>query len=244
MPEEQPNDNLLFAEEQPARSVRTLEALLRLYAEGHRNFSGSDLRGVTVNIIAEDVKFLDLREINLRGSNLTAVVLNRSTLLKVDLTGSDLSDCNLQGADLSNCRLDQCSFSNSDLKRTNLGHSSCRGSDFMQANLQNIMIYNSDADFTASNFTKANFQSTFLSGKFSHTKFCSSTLRKATFKNFYAQGADFSDADLRDIELPTPTTVDIRYSYYNQKTKFSSNFDPVAMGMELVDVDDVTNSKD
>ncbi|MBE9206407.1 pentapeptide repeat-containing protein [Nostoc sp. LEGE 06077] len=216
--------------------------MLRLYTEGHRNFSNSDLRGVTGNIISQEIKSLNLREIILRRSNLTAVVLCRSATLKVDLTGSDLSNCNLQGADLSTCKLDQCNFSNSDLRRANLSRSSCRVSDFMKANLQNIMIYNNDTDFTASNFTEANFRSTYLSGKFSHTKFCKSNLRKATFKSFYSQGADFLDADLRDIELPTPTTVDIRYSYYNQKTKFSPDFDPIEMGMELIE--EITDLED
>jgi len=234
---------IMLSEQQPARPVRTLEALLRLYAEGHRNFSGSDLRGVTFNIIDKEIKSLDLREIILKGSNLTAIILSRGQALKVDLNGSDLSNCNLQGADLSGCRLDQCNFSNSDLRRANLQRSSCRGSDLIQAKLQNISFHDHnihDTDFTASNFTEASFGSSYLNGRFSQANFRGSNFHKATLKNFHSQGSDFSDADLRDIILST--SVDIRYSYYNHKTKFSKNFDPIAMGMELIE--DENDSED
>ena len=73
--EEEPISQLSLWEQQPAKPVRTLEALLKFYAEGHRNFSGSDLRGVSVNIIDEKIEELNLREIILKGSNLTAIVL-------------------------------------------------------------------------------------------------------------------------------------------------------------------------
>ncbi len=230
---------IMLSEQQPARPVRTLEALLRLYAEGHRNFSGSDLRGMTVNIIDKEIKYLDLREIILNGSNLTATILARSVEIKVDLTGSDLSNCNLQGANLSTSRLDQCNFSNSDLRGANLSPSSCRGSDFIQAKLQNIS-FGSYADFTASNFTKANFRSSHVAGKFSQAIFCGSNFHKATLHHFDSPQADFSDADLRDIVLST--CLNIRYSYYNHKTKFSKNFDPISMGMELIE--DESDSED
>ncbi|MBD2207198.1 pentapeptide repeat-containing protein [Calothrix sp. FACHB-1219] len=231
---EESTSNLTFSQ-QPPQKVRTLEALLKLYAKGHRNFSGSDLRGVTVNILDQEVKYLDLSEIILRESNLTAIVFNRTPTLKVNLTGADFSSCYLQGADLSSCRLDQCNFSNSDLTRANLARCSCRGSDFIQAKLQNIMMSEYDTDLTASNFTKANLTSSYLSGKFSNANFRGCNFYKVTFKSFYAQGSDFSDADLREIQLPAPTTVDLRYSYYNHQTKFSKNFDPIAMGMELIE---------
>lgn len=226
--------NFTFSQQQPAQPVRTLEVLLKLYAQGHRNFSGSDLRGVTVNILEKEIKYLDLREIILKESNLTAIVLNRAIDLKVDLTGADLSNCNLQGANLSNCRLDQCNFNNSNLRRANLAYSSCRGSDFIQANLKNIIINDSHLnDFTASNFTEANFCSSYLNGQFAHANFRGCNFNKASFKNFYSQGSDFSNADLRDIQLTS--TVDLRYSYYNHQTKFSKNIDPIAMGMELIE---------
>jgi len=223
---------ITLSEQQPARPVRTLEALLRLYAEGHRNFSGSDLRGMTVNIIDKEIKSLDLREIILSGSNLTAIILARLTGdLKVDLTGSDLSNCNLQGANLYKSRLDQCNFSNSDLRGASLNPSSCRGSDFIQAKLQTPKT--PSGDFTASNFTKANFRSSSLTGNFSQANFRGSNFHKATLLYFESPQADFSDADLRDIVLSTG--VNIKYSYYNHKTKFSKDFDPIRTGMELIE---------
>lgn len=229
---EESTSNLTFSQ-QPPQKVRTLEALLKLYAKGHRNFSGSDLRGATVNIIEQEIKFLDLSEIIFCESNLTAIVFNRTPALKVNFTGADFSSCYLQGADLSSCRLDQCNFSNSNLTRANLARCSCRGSDFIQARLQNIMMSEYDTDFTASNFTKANLTSSYLSGKFSNANFRECNFRQVTFKNFYSQGSDFSDANLQDIQVSS--NVDLRYSYYNHQTKFSKNFDPIAMGMELIE---------
>lgn len=231
---EEPTYNLTPAEQQLAQPVRTLKALLRHYAEGYRNFSGSDLRGVKLDIIEQEIQYLDLSEIILKESNLQAITINHSgTALKINLTGVDFSNCNLKGANLSSCMLDQCNFSNSDLRRANFRHSSCRGSDFIQAMLQDIAT-NQSADFTASNFTGANLRSLELSGTFLHANFRGCNFQKATFRNFNSEGADFSNSDLRGLQLPTPTTVTLRYSYYNDKTKFSENFDPIAMGMELL----------
>jgi len=227
---EEPTSNLTLAEQQLAQPVRTLKALLRHYAEGCRNFSGSDLRGLTMNIFDKEIKYLDLSEIILKDSNLQAINFSRNQL-KVNLTGVDFSNCNLKGAILSGCTLDQCNFSNSDLRRAHFGESSCRGSDFIQAMLQDIASGQS-ADFTASNFTGANLRSLGLSGRFLHANFRRCNLQKATLRYFDSEGADFSDADLRGLQLDT--YVSLRYSYYNHKTKFSENFDPIARGMELL----------
>ena len=52
------------------------------------------------------------------------------------------------------------------------------------------------------------------------------------FHDFSADGADFSDADLQNI---TFTSANLKYCYYNSKTKFSDKFDPVASGMDLLE---------
>jgi hypothetical protein len=73
---EEQRSNISLPEQQIAKPVRTLEALLKLYAEGHRNFSGSDLRAVTVDIIDDEIDVLDLQNIILSGSNLKAIKLD------------------------------------------------------------------------------------------------------------------------------------------------------------------------
>jgi uncharacterized protein YjbI with pentapeptide repeats len=199
-------------EKQVAKPVRTFEALLKLYTEGHRNFSGSDLREATVDFVDSKIEIIDFRDIILQGSNLKAVQLHQySSDPEIDLTGSDLSDCNLQGADLSKCKLDQCNFTNSDLRKVNLFGSSCRGSDFIRAKLSNLS--HSNTDFTASDFTEADLRSTQVSGKFSYVNFHSANFHKSSFAYFHAESADFSDANLQDIKFPTPTTVSFAYSY-------------------------------
>jgi uncharacterized protein YjbI with pentapeptide repeats len=232
MTEEQQSD-ISLPKQQIAKPVRTLEALLKLYTEGHRNFSGSDLRGVTVDIIDPEIDILDFQDVILRGSNLKAINLYRSShILKVDLTGSDFSECNLQGANLSRSRLDQCNFTDSDLRGVNFLGSFCRGSDFIRSKLPNIFIHY-DTDFTASDFTEADLRLSKLSGKFSYSKFYNTNFQKASFSSFYAQGADFSNANLQGVEFSTPKTVSFQYSYYNSQTKLG-DVDPIIMGMELV----------
>jgi uncharacterized protein YjbI with pentapeptide repeats len=233
MTEEQKSD-IFIPEQQLAKPVRTLETLLKLYAEGHRNFSGSDLRGATVDIIDNEIENLNLQDIILHRSNLKATKFrHRYSALKVNLTGSDLSECNLQGADLSYCILDQCSFSHSDLRNATLSWESCRGSDFVRAKFLNVST-GSSTDFSASDFTEADFRSTQLSGNFSYSNFCGTNFNKASFTNFLARGADFSNANLQEVEFPANKAVDLSYSYYNSQTKFSSNFDPIGKKMELI----------
>jgi uncharacterized protein YjbI with pentapeptide repeats len=226
--------NISDPDEQIAKPVRTFEALLQLYDEGHRNFSGSDLRGATVDFVDSKIKVIEFRNIILHGSNLKAIKLLRShRTLKVDLAGTDFRECNLQGADLSYCRLEQCNFTNSDLRRANLSDSSCRGSDFIQAKLSHLSY--GGTDFTASDFTKADLRAANISGRFSHVNFHGANFYKASLTYFNADGADFSNADLTSIVFPTPTTVSFEYSYYNKQTKFSDDFDPISRKMELIE---------
>jgi uncharacterized protein YjbI with pentapeptide repeats len=227
--------NISDSEEQVAKPVRTFEALLKLYAEGHRNFSGSDLRGATVDVVDSEIKFIDFKEIILRGSNLKAIRLSHSYGSKVDLAGADMSECDLQGSNLSNCRLDQCNFTNSDLRRANFSGASCRGSDFIQAKLSHLPY--SGTDFTASDFTKTDLRAAYISGRFSQVNFYGANFHKASLTHFNADGADFSNADLTSIVFPTPTTVSFEYSYYNKQTKFSDDFDPISRKMELIEDD-------
>lgn len=262
MTEEQKSD-IFFPEQQIARPVRTWKAILKLYAEGHRNFSGSDLRGATITIDSE-IEIFDLRDLILKGSNLKAIKIARSYgNNKVDLTSSDLSECNLQGADLSSCILNQCNFNHSDLRSTNLSNSSCRGSDFIETRLSNISV-NSDSDFTASDFTRADFKKSQISGTFSHANFSSANFEKASFTSFNAGAADFSNANLQEasftyshvqvanfsnaslqnIYFPTPTTVSFQYSYYNSQTKISGDLDPIGRGMELIEDDALTDDRE
>ena len=195
------NANQDTPESQPAKPVRTLEALIEFYKQGHRNFSGSDLRGVTVDMIDKEIEYLDLKEIILTGSNLTAIVLSKSTsTCKVDLTGSIFKDCNLRLANLSYCRLDQCNFSNADLSGANLSNCSCRGSDFIKAILQNIS-FRGGSDFTASDFTGVSFlRSALQYSNFTASDFSGANLRSVPLAGEFKQ-ADFSGSDLRSSKL-------------------------------------------
>jgi len=195
------NSNQDAPESQPAKPVRTLEALLELYKQGHRNFSGSDLRGITVDIVDKEIKYIDLRGVILTGANLTAVVFSKSTsTFKVDLTGAIFKDCNLRLANLSYCRLDQCNFNNADLSGANLSSSSFRGSDFIKAILQNIN-FGGSSDFTASDFTGVSFLRTALQyAIFTAANFSGANLRSATLAGEFKQ-ADFSGSDLRSAKL-------------------------------------------
>jgi len=194
------NSNQDAPESQPAKPVRTLEALLEFYAQGHRNFSGSDLRGVTVDMMDKEIKYIDLRGVILTGSNLAAALLTRYTSdFKVDLTGSYLDNCNLQAANFSHASLDRCNFSSSDLSGADLLNISCRGSDFIRAILQNIRS-SENTDFTASDFTGANFSLSTVSGNFTAANFTRTNFLAAQLIGKFIQ-ANFSDADLRSVKF-------------------------------------------
>jgi uncharacterized protein YjbI with pentapeptide repeats len=127
----------------------------------------------------------------------------------------------------------------SDLRRIELSNSSCRGSDFIRVKFSDLtekakFSNFSGADFTAADFTGADLRSIYISGRFSYVNFRGADFQKSSFAHFNAEGADFSDADLQNIEFPTPTTVSIEYSYYNHQTKFSDDFDPISRKMELI----------
>jgi uncharacterized protein YjbI with pentapeptide repeats len=225
--------NISDPDEQIAKPVRTIEALFQLYETGHRNFSGSDLRGTTVEVIDSKIKVIDFKEIILRGSNLKAIKFRHSYDPKVDLAGADLSECDLQGADLSSCRLDRCNFTNSDLRGADFSGASCRGSDFIQARIS--IFGNGNSDFTASDFHDTDFRSASISGKFHYSNFCGANLQKATLNSFYADNANFSGANLKDVNFPKPALVSFNYAYYNHQTKLSDDFDPIGRKMELIE---------
>ena len=215
------NANQDTPESQPAKPVRTLEALLELYEQGYRNFSGSDLRGVTIDILDKEITQIDLSRIILKDSNLTCAIFYRTNItLKVDLFEADFSNCNLQGAslfrskltganfsnsnlqgvNLSQSKIDQCNFNNSCLSGANLTYSSCRGSDFIKAILQNVRFDSSD--FTASDFTETNFsRSTLpLSGTFTAANFTRANLRSTSLSGQFTQ-TNFSEANLQSAKI-------------------------------------------
>ena len=185
---------------QPANPVRTIEALIKLYEQGYRNFSGSDLRGVTLDTVDKEIKNINLQGVILTGSNLSAIVFKRLTSeLSVDLTGSSFKDCNLKLADFSNCRIDQCNFSNSSLSGTNFQYSSCRGSDFIKATIQNIQL-SEKSDFTASDFSGASFLRSALFGVFTAVDFTESIFHSCSLFGIFRQ-ANFSKANLRSAKF-------------------------------------------
>ena len=193
------NSNQDIPESQIAKPVRTLEALLELYKHGHRNFSGSDLRGVTVTGLDPEVKCIDLRGISLAGSNLNTIVFSKSiSTFKVDLTGANLKNCNLRLANLTFCKLDQCDLNGADLSGSTLTSCSFRGSDFIKAIVHDTNFQHSDC--TASDFREASFLRPTLSGTFTGANFTGANLSSLSLVGMFKQ-TNFSDCDLSSTSL-------------------------------------------
>lgn len=81
----------------------TAEELIRRYAAGERDFSGTDLRGADLS--EADLRGVDLSEANLREANLSGANLSEVNLYKADLSGAKLHGASLRRANLRGARL-------------------------------------------------------------------------------------------------------------------------------------------
>ena len=106
------------------------DALLRLYAEGMRDFS-------SVNLVAAD-----LRNVKLKGIKLCEADLGEAQLQGADLSEADLCDANFESADLSGTQ-----FQRANLSGANLSHANVRDANFSQARLVAANFFGSVGEF-------------------------------------------------------------------------------------------------
>lgn len=107
-----------------------LTEILRL----HHLWLGGDHAGVMA-----DLRGSDLREANLRGSNLCG-----SNLREANLRGSDLIGVNLRWADLIGANLSEANLRGSDLRDANLRRADLRWADLSGSNLSEADLRDAD----------------------------------------------------------------------------------------------------
>ena len=129
--------------------------------------------------IRADLSNTDLRNVDLRGTNLNNADLSNAYLNNADLRFADLSNSNLSNAYLTSANLNDSNLSNANLRYTNLTSANLRCSDLRRADLR-------DADLRYTNLTGANLTGT--------------DLRRVDLRYANLTGANLNTADLRCIK--------------------------------------------
>lgn len=144
----------------------TAEELLERYAAGERDFSGIEVRAT------DELVSANLTGINLSGSLLAEMILDRVDLSDAILRNThfgqtDLSGANLQRADLSGASLGHGSLDNADLTDARLIGAYLQGTDM------------SNVNFTRSNLTGAKTSDSpyFVGSMFNNTIMPDGTIR-------------------------------------------------------------------
>jgi len=142
----------------------------------------------------------DLREADLRGSNLAEYNLRWAFLIqgkleKANLQFADLSRTDLRGVDLqsTNLRSAQLRLSNlsqANLKKANLSRANCTGAQFSEAHMQEVNL--GGANLRGVNFYGSDMKNAFLSG---------ATLSRAIFLNTDLSGSDLTNAVLLETNF-------------------------------------------
>ncbi|MEM9922534.1 MAG: pentapeptide repeat-containing protein [Cyanobacteria bacterium P01_D01_bin.50] len=141
-----------------------------------------------------------LNGIDLRGTDLSDVVLARDQLIDVCLTQSDLSwsfsrDTNWEGFDFSNANFSLATLRGVNLRGANLCLAILRGTDLRDANLQEAILSGSilrNADLREANLSNAYL----LGSNLSHA-----ALSNANLSNAHLLGANLDHTDLCGTEV-------------------------------------------
>ncbi len=158
----------------------------------------------------------------LRSADHSAMLYDRYQAGERNFTDSDLGVLSLHGSCLSyanfrRSKLKQIDWSAADLRgidlsETNLSRSDLQSADLRGAALNSVMMFMATLD-------SANLQGADLSG---------SSLDMTTLAQANLQGANLCGTYLRGIDL---SQVDLAGAYFDDKTQFDRNFDPIAAGM-------------
>ena len=105
--------------------------------------------------------YIDLRDANLDGADLSGAALKGSDLSRANLERSDLSHANLDGADLSDANLERSNLFRANLKGSDLSCANLEGAYLFHANLDGADL--SGAALEGSNLSDANLERANLS---------------------------------------------------------------------------------
>jgi len=158
---------------EPALRPTSAAELVRLYDEGHRDFSGAQLSGA-------DLSRAHLQGIVLRDAKLRRARFSRATLKAADLSGADLLGAELRGVNALDARLHRAT-----LQCARLSQARLVGADAQEADL-------SGGELDGADLTWANL---------SATKLVDAIVRRAKLVGARLYQAELVDANLEAADL-------------------------------------------
>ena len=139
------------------------DLFLKRYANGERDFTGIDLRSVSLCTRGDTV----LNKINLSKANLRKVYLHGAMLFEANFTEANMERINLEEAYLIKANLSRANLKEAKLSKANLTESDLRGANLTGADLSEANLTEADlrgADLTEADFTKTDLTGADLSG--------------------------------------------------------------------------------
>jgi uncharacterized protein YjbI with pentapeptide repeats len=190
------------------------------------NLSGAQLVGLSLpctdvshRVGCADFRNADLREANLRSTDLVRADLSYADLRWANLADSDFSGAELVDADLGNVASGPARFQGAHLRRTRLIQARLEGADFRKATL--LYARANEADLTAGDFRNAYLKgSHFKHADLRGARFSGAEMVRVDLTSADLRGADFTRADLR-----TAVLTDVCFDH---TTKWGSNPPPAS----------------
>ncbi|ELS05009.1 putative low-complexity protein [Xenococcus sp. PCC 7305] len=167
-------------------------------------FDISDTQNLSFTKPYELIKNYINGETNFQGLELNQIPLNGVKLKKVILDNSNLKKVNLNNSNLSSSSLVGANLTFADLELANLS----------QVNFTNACLI--EANLRESNLEQANFET--------------ANLQEADLRGANLLNASFASADLRGSKLTPNYSYEV---YYDKKTIFDTNFNPIKAGWKL-----------
>lgn len=141
---------------------------------------------------------IDLRDVNLKYTNLQ----------DINFYNTDFSHANLTGSDLSYSNLENTKFIESKLNGANLCVTNCQNALFNNSYIQRAIIR--DSNLSNSDLTQAKLNGSDLS----RTKFCNSDFSGASLRGSYLKYADLSGAILTGLDISYSNLDEIKWNEY------------------------------
>jgi uncharacterized protein YjbI with pentapeptide repeats len=188
--------------EDEAEEIKLTRELVIRRINNKENFDGEDLRSI-------DLSELNFRGLSFKNSILTGTSIKNSDLSKCDFSGANLSKTDLSGAKLIGAILGDADLTSANMVKSELNEAAVEGAVFENAKLNNANLNNvkgKDAIFFRADLTEANLiKSDFSGADFSKTildktNFTSTVLCETSVEGASGIQANFSATDLTMIK--------------------------------------------
>lgn len=189
--------------------------LVKLYAEGRRNFRNVQLSGrelKQVNLQDADLegayfRWADLRVANFQGANLSRADFHRANLCDASLLHATLKEANLKGANLQWADLSEANLQGASLMKSQLACANLRGASVRLGKLQEANL--DRADLTQVDLRVASLQSAHLcDAEISQSKLQEAILSEANLTGANLEGASLQGANLDRAILVSANLTD------------------------------------